>query len=108
MSIVKVYVSKDCLFLLFWSLFGSRIWSLVTANTPFERELARHNGHSTTLESFEFVGMMEQDPESIYDLLLVTPEDTDSESNSEGSCHPLRECNMLHLLEDRVVLAEDA
>jgi len=33
MLIVKVYVSKDCLFLLFWTLFGSRIRSFVTANT---------------------------------------------------------------------------
>ena len=32
MSIVKVYVSKDCLFLPFWTLIGGRIRSLVTAN----------------------------------------------------------------------------
>ena len=47
--------------------------------------------------------MMEWDLESIYDLLLVTPEDTDYESNSKGSCHLLRECNMLHLSEDGAV-----
>ena len=44
--------------------------------------------------------MMERDLESIYDLLLATLENRDSKSNSEGSCHPLRECNMLHLSED--------
>jgi len=32
MSIVKAYVSKVCLFLLFWIIIGGRIWSLVTAN----------------------------------------------------------------------------
>jgi hypothetical protein len=52
--------------------------------------------------------MMEQDPESIYDLLLATPENTDSESDSEGSCHTLGECNMLHLSEDGVAPAKDA
>jgi hypothetical protein len=52
--------------------------------------------------------MMEQDLESTYDLLLVTPENTHFESDSEGSCHPLRECNMLHLSKDGVALMEDA
>jgi hypothetical protein len=32
-SIVKAYVSKACLFLLFWTIIGGRIWLLVTANT---------------------------------------------------------------------------
>jgi hypothetical protein len=73
----------------------------------FERELARHNGHTMTPESSGFVGMMEQDPKSLYDLLLATPENTDSESDSKGSCHSLRECNMLHLSEDGTTLAED-
>jgi hypothetical protein len=50
----------------------------------FERELAMRNGRSTTLESFRFVGMMEQGPESIYDLPLATPENMDSKSNFEG------------------------
>ena len=27
---------------------------------------------------------------------------TDFESDTEGRCHPLRECNLLHLLEDGV------
>ena len=72
----------------------------------FERELARRNGRLTTLESSGFVGMMELDLESIYDLLLVTPENMDYESNSEGSCHSLKECNMLHLSKDEVALAE--
>jgi hypothetical protein len=70
------------------------------AITFFERELARCNGHTMMPGSSRFVGMMEQDPESVYDLLLMTPENTDSESIFEGSCHPLRECNMLHLSED--------
>ena len=55
-----------------------------------------------------FVGMMERDLEYIYDRLLATPENTDSESDSEGSYHPLRECNMLHLSEDGVAPVEDA
>ena len=55
-----------------------------------------------------FVGMMESDPKSIYDLLLETPENADSEFDSEGSYHPLRECNMLHLSEDGAEWAEDA
>jgi hypothetical protein len=54
-----------------------------------------------------FTGMMEQDPESLYDLLLATPENTNSKSDSEESCPPLRECNMLHLSEDGAALAED-
>jgi hypothetical protein len=74
----------------------------------FERELARRDGHLMMLESSRFMGMMEQDLECIYDLLLATPENTDSESNSEGSCHPLRECNMLRHSEDGVASAEDA
>jgi hypothetical protein len=73
----------------------------------FERELARRDGRLTTPEPSRFVGMMEQDPESIYDLLLATPENTDSESDSEGSYHPLRECNMLHLSEDGAAPTED-
>ena len=58
-------------------------------------------------ESSKFVGMMERDLEYIYDRLLATPENTDSESDSKGSCHPLSECNMLHLSEDGVAPAED-
>ena len=52
----------------------------------FEQELARHNGHTTMLGSSRFVGMMEQDLDSMYDLLLTTPENIDSKSNSKGSC----------------------
>jgi hypothetical protein len=52
--------------------------------------------------------MMERDPESIYDLLLATPENMGSESDSEGSCYLLRECNMLHLSEDGAASTEDA
>jgi hypothetical protein len=73
----------------------------------FERELARCNGRSMMTESSRFVGMLEQDLESIYDLLLAIPENMNSESNSEGSCHSLRECNMLHLSEEEVALVKD-
>ena len=59
------------------------------------------------LESSSFVGMMEHDPKSIYDLLPMTPRNTDSEFNSKGSCHPLRECNMLHPSKDGAASAED-
>jgi hypothetical protein len=37
-SIVKAYVPKDCLFLLFWTLFGGRIRSIVTANTCSDKD----------------------------------------------------------------------
>ena len=66
----------------------------------FEQELAGSNGLTTMPSPSGFVGMMEWDPESVYDLLLMTQGNTDSESNFEGSCHPLRECNMLRLLKD--------
>ena len=59
--------------------------------TLFERELARRNGHMMMPVSSSFVGMMEHDPKSIYDLLPMTLENTDYESDSEGSYHPLRE-----------------
>ena len=74
----------------------------------FEQELDRHNGRTTTPNSPGFVGMMEWDPESNYDLLLATPKNTDTESDSEGSCHLLRECNMLHLSKDGAAPVEDA
>ena len=61
-----------------------------------------------TPESSGFVGMMEQDPKSLYDLLLSTLENTYSESDFEGSYHPLRECNMLQLSKDGTALAEGA
>jgi hypothetical protein len=67
----------------------------------FERELATHNGHAVMLGSSRFVGTtVEWDSEPIYDLLSMTLGNTDSESDSEGSCDPLRECNMLHPSED--------
>jgi hypothetical protein len=74
----------------------------------FEQELARHNGRTMMPDSLGFVGMMERDLESLYDLLLATPENMDSKSDFEGSYPPLRECNMLYLLEDGATLAEDA
>ena len=74
----------------------------------FERELARHTGHTMMPKSSRFVGMMERDLESLGDLLLATPKNTDSESNSEGSCHSPRECNMLHLSKDGATPVEDA
>ena len=73
----------------------------------FEQELARSNGRTMMPDSLGFVGMMERDSESLYDLLLATPENMDYESNSEGSCHSPRECNMLHLSEDGAAPAED-
>ena len=74
----------------------------------FGREVARHTSRMMTLESFRFVRMMERDLKSLYDLLLATPKNTDSKSNSEGSCHSPRECNMLHLSEDGAAPMEDA
>jgi hypothetical protein len=74
----------------------------------FEQELARRNSRTMTLDSPRFMGMMERDPESLYDLLLATPKNTDSESDFEGSCHSPRECNMLHLSKDGAAPAEDA
>ena len=74
--------------------------------TLFEQELTRHTGYTMMSESSGFVGMMERDLESLYDLLLATPENIDSESNFKGSCRSLRECNMLHLSEDGIALAE--
>ena len=74
----------------------------------FEQELARRNGQKTTPDSPEFVGMMERDLESLYDLLLATLENMNSVSNSKGSYHSPRECNMLHLSKDGVALVEDA
>ena len=44
----------------------------------------------------EYIGMMERDPVSVYDLLPLTLDDIDSKSGSEGNCHLVRECNMLH------------
>jgi hypothetical protein len=70
------------------------------AITLFERELARCNGHTTTPGSSGFMGMMEREVKSFYDLLPTTPGNTDSESDSEGSYRSLRECNMLRLSED--------
>jgi hypothetical protein len=58
------------------------------------------------LGSSGYVGMMEWDPESVYDVLAMTPENIDFESIFEGSYHPLRECNMLHLSEDRAMAIE--
>ena len=51
---------------------------------------------------------MERDLESIYDLLLTTPKNTDFKFDYEGSCHPLRECNMLHISEDGAAPTEEA
>ena len=78
------------------------------ATSLFERELARHTGHNMKPKSSGFVGMMERDPEFAFDLLLATPKNTDSESNSKGSCHSPRECNMLHLSKDGATPVEDA
>ena len=74
----------------------------------FERELARCNGRTMTSSSPGFMGMMERDPESLYDLLLATPEGMDFESKFEGSYPPPRECNMLHPSEEGAAPVEDA
>ena len=73
----------------------------------FEQERARRNGQTTTLDSLGLMGMMERDLESLYNLLLATLENTNSEFDSEGSYPPMRECNMLHLSEDGAALVED-
>ena len=70
------------------------------AIAPFEQQLARCNGRKTTPDSIGFMGMMERVMESLYDILLATIENTDSKSNSKGSYPLMRECNMLHVLED--------
>ena len=73
----------------------------------FERELSRHTRCAMMPKSFGFVGMMEKNPNSLYDLLLATPKNMDSKSDFEGSYHSPRECNMLHLLEDGAASPED-
>ena len=39
----------------------------------FERELAGQNGHTMTPSPSGFLGMMERDLKSVYDLLPMTP-----------------------------------
>ena len=56
----------------------------------FEQERARHNGRPAMPSPSRFVGMMERDPEFVYDLLPF---------DSEGSFHPVWESNILHLSE---------
>jgi hypothetical protein len=68
--------------------------------TLFEGELTKRSGYTATPDSPRFMGMLKQDLESFYELLLATLENTDSESDSEGSYPLLRQCNMLHLSED--------
>lgn len=71
----------------------------------FEQEVARHN-HRLSVPSFSrSVGMMERDLEFVYDLLLSTLGNTDSESSSEGSYHLVQVCNMLHLSENGAAAA---
>jgi hypothetical protein len=45
-SIVKAYASKVCLFLLFWTIIGGRIWSLVTANKSPKLNLCSSRANS--------------------------------------------------------------
>ena len=49
--------------------------------------------------------MMERDPKSIYDLQPMILDDIGFESRFEGSCHLMRECNMLYLLDNRTTAA---
>jgi hypothetical protein len=52
--------------------------------TLFEGELTKRSGYTATPDSPRFMGMLKQDLESFYELLLATLENTDSESDSEG------------------------
>ena len=45
-SIVKAYMSKDCLFLPFWTLFGGQIRSIVTANKSPKLNLCSSRANS--------------------------------------------------------------
>jgi hypothetical protein len=92
----------------FWNPSTPLPFEMREAIALFKRELARRSGCTATPDSPGFMEMMERDPESLYDLLLATPKNTDSESDSEGSCPPLRECNVLHLSEDGAAPTEDA
>lgn len=74
------------------------------ATMLFERELARRSCCSTMPNLSRFMGMVEQHPEFICILLPSTLGNTDSESSSDGSCHPARERNMLHLSSNRTVV----
>ena len=65
----------------FWNPNNALPSGMRDAITLFEQEMARRNGHVMTPGFFGFVGMMERDLESLYDLLLATPENIDSESN---------------------------
>ena len=65
----------------------------------FEQELARSNCRSMIPSLSRFMGMMERDIGSVYDLLPLTPDDPDS----KGSYHLVRQCNMLHLSKDGAV-----
>ena len=89
----------------FWDPYTMLPSGMKDAIALFEQELARRNNPTMTPSPSRFVGMMERHPESVYDILSMTLGNTDSESDSKGSCHPLRECNMLHLSEDGAVLA---
>lgn len=55
------------------------------ATTLFEQELPRRNRCSMMPNLFGFMGMVEWDLESIYNLLLSTLDDIDSKSGSEGT-----------------------
>ena len=46
MSIVKAYVSKDCLFLVFWIIIGGRMLSLVTTNKSPKLNLCSSRANS--------------------------------------------------------------
>ena len=75
------------------------------ATTLFEQELSRCNRRLMAPNLSRFAGMMEQHPEYVYDLLPSTPGEMDSECDSEGSCHLVRECNMLHLSDNGATAA---
>ena len=50
----------------------------------------------------EFVGVIEHDPETLYELLAEEPELSSSSDSSKGSHHPSRECFMAQTPEGHV------
>jgi hypothetical protein len=55
----------------FWNPSTTLPSKMRDAIAHFKRELARSNGHMMMPISSGFMGMMEQDLESVYDLLLI-------------------------------------
>jgi hypothetical protein len=64
----------------FWDPYIALPFGMRDATTLFEQEWARRDCCLMMPNLSGFVGMMEWDPESIYDLLESTPGDKDSKS----------------------------